>query len=361
MIKVEEVEKIIKKLEEDTKKVLDEMKDKPEDSRELFFKGLKTSLDHIFLKTATPLYCMIENHSISVSHIWFQEGVESGELVVADKTKKSQEKLIEDPRSIDDFSYNLAILRKACSQLKEAMNHMHNGPIGLLDKEYFEIRKNYSQFLSRVDNFVSYAILLKKIGEEKSEDKFLKSLVTTLETMKSLLEEASKYIEGAWGKYGKDPQNSFNLARGFFDEVAEALIKTARDVSVEEKKVAKGLNNKSKKEVQEVPENKVSQPTVSLFERKRLELISEVNLMYDEFVNGTLIDLNKQAPYSVRKEYFEIVDLFELFVKKYKMPLSDSTDFNKADKAKRQLEILNEKVSELSQNATTTNIYMMKE
>ena len=233
---------------------------------------------------------------------------------------------------------------------------------GLADDDfmaYAESRNQYSAFLRCITNYVSSAIYLTEYGKTKSSNAYLKQLTKTLPLMQKSLVEAVKYLE-SWKKYGTDHTELFKRTLDFFTETSSEAIKAIEEIQRAEREL-KELQEASKPKVEPRPVRKV-EFTPNPAEQERLNMISEANMMYDELCRNTMRDLENQVPYSVRDMYDYFVNVkFAKFVKNFSMPLSSSTKLSVAKEVCAQINELNNYISKISENAATTNIYMMKE
>ena len=310
-------------------------------AKDRFFSILKQEFDLIFLKTTQNLYYIIQDHPLTYAYC-----VSKGELKEAE--------------TLSDFQNNLRKMQNGSELVASNIKRMKKA--GLANDgfdAYAESRNQYSAFLKCISNYISSAIYLVNYGNTKSQSAYLKQLTKTLPMMKGSLETAIKYLE-SWKKYGIDHTELFKKTLEFFTETSGETIKAIENVQAEERKLQE--YKESLKPKAEVKVGKKIEYAPNPAEEERIRTINEANMMYDELCRNTMRDLEKQVPYSVREMYDYFVNVkFAKFVKNFSMPLSSSTKLSVAREVCAQINELNNYISKISENAQTTNIYMMKE
>lgn len=339
-MEIKDIEDVQKTLKEE----IDEMGksvNRDELAKERFFPILKKEFDLIFLKTTQNLYYIIQDHPLTQAYC-----ASKGEL--------------KDAETLNDFANNLKKMQSGSEIV--AANIKRYKKAGLADADfdaYAESRRQYSAFLRCISSYVSSAIYLTDYAKAKSSSAYLKQLTKTLPSMKSSLVDATKYLD-SWKKYGSDHSELFKRTFDFFEETSTEAIFAIKKVQEEERKLQEFLES-TKPKVEPRPVKKV-EFVPNPAEQERISMINEANMMYDELVRNTMRDLEKQVPYSVREMYEYFVNVkFAKFAKSFSMPLSSSTKLSVAKEVCAQLNELNNYVSRISENAVTTNVYMMKE
>ena len=310
-------------------------------AKERFFPILKQEFDLIFLKSTQNLYYIIQDHPLTWAYCSTK-----GEL--------------KDAETLSDFQNNLRKMQSGSEIVAANIKRYKKAGLDDVDFDaYADSRRQYSAFLKCVNNYVSSAIYLSDYAKSKSSSAYLKQLTKTLPLMEKSLAEASKYLD-SWKKYGSDHSELFKRTIDFFSETATEAISAIQKVQEEERKLQEAIEA-SKPKVEPRPVKKVEfAPNPA--EIERVGLINEANMMYDELVRNTMRDLEKQVPYSVREMYDYFVNVkFAKFVKNFSMPLSSSTKASVAKEVCAQINELNNYISKISENAVTTNVYMMKE
>lgn len=336
--------KDIEDVQKSLKNEIDEMGrnvNRDELAKERFFPILKQEFDLIFLKSTQNLYYIIQDHPLTWAYC-----SSKGELKEAE--------------TLNDFQNNLRKMQSGSEIV--AANIKRYKKAGLADDDfmkYADSRNQYSAFLKCVSNYVSSAIYLSDYAKSKSSSAYLRQLTKTLPMMEKSLIEATKYLD-SWKKYGLDHSELFKRTVDFFKETASEAISAIQKVQEEERKLQEAIDA-NKPKIEPRPVKKV-EFTPNPAEIERTKMINEANMMYDELVRNTMRDLEKQVPYSVREMYDYFVNVkFAKFVKNFSMPLSSSTKASVAKEVCAQINELNNYVSKISENAVTTNVYMMKE
>lgn len=336
--------KDIESVQESLRNEIEEMGrnvNRDEIAKEKFFSILKQEFDLIFLKTTQNFYYIIQDHPLTYAYC-----ASKGELKEAE--------------TLNDFQNNLRKMQSGSELV--AANIKRFKKAGLANEDfdaYAESRNQYSAFLKCINNYVSSAIYLVNYGNTKSQSAYLRQLTKTLPMMRASLEAAIKYID-SWKKYGTDHTELFKRTLDFFTETSAESIKAIEKVQEEERKLQEF--QESLKPKAEVKVGRKIEYAPNPAEEERVRAISEANMMYDELCKNTMRDLEKQVPYSVREMYDYFVNVkFAKFVKKFSMPLSSSTKLSVAKEVCAQINELNNYISKISENAQTTNIYMMKE
>ena len=339
-MEIKDIEKVQKMLNEEIIE-MGKNANRDEIAKDRFFPILKQEFDLIFLKSTQNLYYIIQDHPLTYAYC-----ASKGELKEAE--------------TLNDYQNNLRKMQNGSEIV--AANIKRYKKAGLADDDfmaYAESRNQYSAFLRCITNYVSSAIYLTEYGKTKSSNAYLKQLTKTLPLMQKSLVEAVKYLE-SWKKYGTDHTELFKRTLDFFTETSSEAIKAIEEIQRAEREL-KELQEASKPNVEPRPVRKV-EFTPNPAEQERLNMISEANMMYDELCRNTMRDLENQVPYSVRDMYDYFVNVkFAKFVKNFSMPLSSSTKLSVAKEVCAQINELNNYISKISENAATTNIYMMKE
>ena len=314
---------------------------KEELARLRFIPILKQEFDLIFLKSTQNLYYIIQDHPLTYAY-----SVSKGEL--------------KDAETLNDYYNNLRKMQSGSDLV--AANIKRFKKAGLANDDfmaYSNSRNQYAAFLRCIVNYVSSAIYLTECGKTKSSNSYLKQLSKTLPTMEKSLVEATKYLD-SWKQYGSDYSELFGKTLEFFSETSSQTISAINQIQEEERRL-KELEESSKPKAEPKPVRKIEYE-LNPAEQERRKAINEANMMYDELCRNTMRDLEKQVPYSVREMYDYFVNVkFAKFVKNFSMPLSSSTKLSLAKEVCAQINELNNYISKISENATTTNVYMMKE
>ena len=92
-------------------------------------------------------------------------------------------------------------------------------------------------------------------------------------------------------------------------------------------------------------------------EMERISKINEANDMFERFKLDFMRDLEKEVSMMNRTEYEALIDKFERFINRFKMPLSSSTSIGMAIEACSQLQKMMDTVGEISKNTYTTVVF----
>lgn len=221
-----------------------------------------------------------------------------------------------------------------------------------------EVRKSFAEFMVFMKNIYPYFELVSKIDKISRKtngmsEEFFETVPKLNEQVRGILESSSKLI-GNWRSPGVVFDERYQVIMSHFDENSKHV--DSHKALFERLQEEKRINLEQRKQSVE------TNPKLSEVEIERRRCIQEANMMYDELVQSTMRDLEKQVPYSVREMYDYFVNVkFAKFVKSFSMPLESSTKLNVAREVCSQLNELNNYISRISEKATTTNIYMMKE
>lgn len=340
-MEISEVKDIEKMLKEEIDK-MGKSENRDALAKERFIPILKQEFDLIFLKTTQNLYYIIQDHPLTHAYCMVK-----GDLI--------------DPSNLRDYQSNLKRMLSVSEKIATTIKFFKkSGVTGSFDfEDYADVRRQYTAFLKLINSYISSAIYLTECAKTKSASAYLKQLNKTLPTMKNFLVESSKYID-SWKRYGADYSQVFNGTLEFFAETVSESLKAIEFVQAEEKR-AMEEKRESQQKLELKPGKKI-EFVPNPAEQERIKMINEANMMYDELCENTMRDLEKQVPYSVREMYDYFVNVkFAKFVKSFQMPLSDSASLKMAKEVCHQLVELNNYISRISENAQTTNIYMMKD
>jgi len=220
-----------------------------------------------------------------------------------------------------------------------------------------DVRASFAEFMIFMKKIMPYFELAVKIDRisrrtNKAGEEFFEVVPELNGQIRQIFHEASGDI-GDWKAPGVVFRNKHDVIMQHFDENSSFV--DSKKAIFDEKQKQMAALQESKKSTSKPVE-------LGAEELERRKVIQEANMMYDELVQNTMRDLEKQVPYSVRKmyEYF-VNEKFAKFVKSFSMPLSSSTRLATAREACNQLNELNNYISRISENAVTTNVYMMKE
>ena len=209
-------------------------------------------------------------------------------------------------------------------------------------------------FMRQVMPFFDVALKAEKLSRKtiKASEEFFELIPDYNEQVRTILDKAAPFIKD-WRSPGVVFSERYDDIKSHFDDNSKYV--DAQKVVYNDVQERIKAELESRRQAVKVPE--ISQEE---FERRRC--IQEANMMYDELVQNTMRDLEKQVPYSVREMYDYFVNVkFAKFVKSFSMPLSASTKIGVAREVCNPLSELNNYISKISENATTTNVYMMKE
>ena len=312
----------------------------------LFQNEIKVSL----LQTVAGLYDLIINHHLISAYAGFCE--------------------LKPNKSIRDFYDNMLTLNVGVMRMvKEGESKAQTvAEIVKFDSEYvkewYKNCKDFSSFYNDILSFTGTATVMSEKADTSRYSKvYFKNLSKNLASMSNALHRASTKVDCLTNRSGDtEAENSFNIVYGFFMESLEninLLLEQFKLKLISESKLAEAIADKPA----EIDKSKIYRTSaVDEKNNERLMAIRTANMMFDELCNGTMRDLEKQVPYSVREMYDYFVNVkFANFVKNFSMPLDDSAKLSVALEAARQIQELNNYVSRISENATTTNIYMFKE
>ena len=268
--------------------------------------------------------------------------------------------------TIRDYYDNLLLLQSAVKMMvdkkgKELAMHVSSS----LDvesnyaKEWFKNCQQFAGFLEDMSSFFGTATCVSEKNGTANNKNYYKVLSRNIWSMNNALNRASTKID-CFSRGDQNDIETFKFIHAYYNESAKLI------TSMIDQIMTKFAVDKKLKETR-LEDTSTNRPKVVLSKQdeindERLMTIREANMMYDELVSGTMRDLERQVPYSVREMYEHFVNVkFANFVKNFSMPLSESTKLSVAKEVCRQLNELNNYVSKISENATSTNIYMMKE
>lgn len=310
-------------------------------AKENFVPLLKKEFELVFLKTTQNLYYIMQDHPLTYAFCAMK-----GELNEAE--------------TLNDYYDNLRKMQSASEIIATNMKKYKKSGLADMDSvfsSYAKSREQYSAFLELISSYVSSAIYLESCS--KSNNAYLKQLSKTLPVMRKKLVEATKYLE-SWKRYGSGHSELYQKLLEFFDQVSSGALEAIQAFQEEEKRL-KELQEVSKSAVV-VNTGKKVEIAPNQKEEERINAINKANMMYHELCENTMRDLERQVPYSAREMYDYFVNVkFAKFVKSFDMPLSKDTSLKTAKEVCYQLNELNNYISKISENAQTTNIYMMKE
>ena len=211
-----------------------------------------------------------------------------------------------------------------------------------------ENRKQYAKIISAMKKLVPFFENAKKIEnicEDSllSDESFLKLCSSFNKKLNNSIVSAESEVKNL-DDFGKHISVGYSeFAKKFFDFSSQM---ESELVLIENESMMKKIVDTKPKTLK-----------ISESEQERLSVIESVNQKYDEFCKYTLIDLQKQVPYSTRNLYVALVDKFENFVKRFSMPLSTSTGLKQAKEVERQMDGLINQLSSISEQSTVSVVY----
>ena len=212
-----------------------------------------------------------------------------------------------------------------------------------------ENRKSFKQFISFMDTIVPFfqlAVKIEKICNDRSvsDAEFLRIVTEYNKRINEMLEQSKSKIE-----------NFFVVGPGFdqvFDQYAENFKRNSN--TVEEYKVMVDDIEAHKKAVMaERPRQTMQKPEMSEKEKARLQMIKDVNELYDRFQIDFMRDLQKEVSLMNRDMYNALIDKIEKFLKRFPMPLSNEVSLGMATEAYAQVTKFIDTVYYISRNTYT--------
>ena len=337
--------KDIKKVEDELKSEIDEMGASPDrDARaaERCVPIIKQEIELVLLKSIQNLYFLIKEH-------------------VATKGYELRKGDLRDLVSIEDYQYNLRVLKKKANELRSDVDSIFAGT-KKDDKSfmsrYVDSRRDFAEFLQVISGFVDSAVYITNHCAKKSDNAYIRTLAKTLPAMKADLNKA-KGFTGSWNRYGDGFTEIFDSVVEFFNTSTDVVQKFATQYLTEqrEKKLAESASAKPVVDASKVVKM-TSAPELS----ERLKLIKKANDKYEEFCLDFMRDLEKQYALSSKDLYEEFVNVrFKKFVERFPMPIPNSASEGYAQEVINQINILIEHVSRISQNSYVTSVFPEKQ
>lgn len=224
---------------------------------------------------------------------------------------------------------------------------------------------DFQKFLSFMDSYkemISTSLKgITAIRKSESKEECIKVSDNLSEALCEKLTNTAKYISNfeGFGKFNFDKDYQ-DLSESYFlhflsrPEIQKKV--------VEEKEIA--IIKEEPKKVEETKvidfqkyteESEVEDLEVEDNDQERINCIEKANDLYKTLCNDFMIDLEKQIPYSVRKDYENFINVsFKDFVDKYKMPLSRLSSKKKAVTCCTAINNLFDEISEISSKAYVT-------
>ena len=253
-----------------------------------------------------------------------------------------------EPESFTDFKNILAKIQSAAKKYEKAaieVKRQFKQEVNYELRSGMVIATYYKVLIGLIDLAIPFYNLMQKIEKIGASQQDLRKYLCEIEAINKKvvkrLEDICDYANGqqSWAM-GKT--NQFLVIENTFKTITHDI--NARNLP-EPEQFSSAASGK-------VVKNEISQA-----EKDRLNTINKANSLFDELCVDFMRDLEKQYAYSSKDLYEKFLKKFEMFTKKYPMPLSSDVSAGYARECMMQIRKLMDMVSEISENSYAISVF----